>query len=78
MWNADVSGKPSFPGPDATRNLTQTLGKEVSAAARPGPEVALSLALCVFHPVTHFSVAHFPYKLQVREKSPSEKAIIET
>lgn len=56
LWNADVSG-----------DLTQTLGKKVSAAARPGPELASSLALCAFDPVTHFSVAHYPHKLEVRE-----------
>lgn len=67
LWNADVSGRPSFSDPNATRDLTQTLGKKVSAAARPGPELASSLALCAFDPVTHFSVAHYPHKLEVRE-----------
>lgn len=68
LWNADVSGRSSFPDPDATRDQSQTLGKRVSAAARPGPELTSSLALCVFDPVTHVSVAHFfPPKLEIRE-----------
>lgn len=67
LWNADVSGRPSFPDPDATRDWVQTLGK-VSEAGRPVARLILSLTLWVSHLATHFSAAHFfPYKLGVRE-----------
>lgn len=58
LWNADVSGRPSFPDLEVTRDYTQTLEQKVSAAARP--RLTSSLALCVLEPVTHFSVGPLP------------------
>lgn len=52
LWNADVSGRPSFPDPDATRDQTQALGKKVCAAARPWPSVCLIQSLMFLWPTS--------------------------
>lgn len=37
FWNVDVSGRPSFPDPDTSREQTHTLGEKVTEADRLFP-----------------------------------------
>lgn len=37
FWNVDVSGRPSFPDPDTSREQTHTLGEKVPEADRLFP-----------------------------------------